>query len=88
MDEAATLLTSVVEARVAELGPEHADSARAKMQLAVLRQQMGSAEEAMALYREVIDARTAELDEAPAALDQYHFSDSSGEGSDLNYSHA
>jgi tetratricopeptide (TPR) repeat protein len=68
MDEAATLLTSVVEARVAELGPEHADSARAKMQLAVLRQQMGSAdEEAMALYREVIDARTAELDEARAA---------------------
>ena len=70
MDEAATLLTSVVEARVAELGPEHADSARAKMQLAVLRQQMGSAEEAMALYREVIDARTAELDEARAAPDK------------------
>ena len=54
-----------------ELGAGHAERAEAKVELAVLRQQMGAAEEAMTLYREVIVVRSAELevsDLAPALL--------------------
>ena len=63
LEKAKKLLADVVLEREAELGADHSDTWRAKVNLAVMQAQMGYSNEAQDLYRQVLKGRKSEATE-------------------------